>query len=516
MQRSFARPGTLVGYVIDRPTRTRDALEPLLRAVDAVIAERDGRVAVLGREVLVTPIEEEALALPDEGVPVRAERVLEERPSMARVRYVDAEADHQTAAVVLRTEDRVDGGAIDLDLPLACSAEQARLAAGVSLGGDGEVETRTLSLGPLAALMFEPGDRVSPPGEAGSWRVERVVLDETPQAALRPRVTPDLGELGGAETPTSDTPELVGAPFMAVLDLPPLPGREADDRPLVALAAEPWRAMEVQAGADAGALRRRARVEAPATVGRLMAPLAPGVVGRRDWVNSLTVHLEGRPPQSQSEAAVLGGANTLAVQSGEGWELLSFHQATALGGGVWRLNGLLRGLQGTEGEMCEVAEEGATVVVLDDALTRLDFRRDERGLPLVFRAGPAGAPPGGEGVSELTAICMGVHDRPWSPVHLTARPYEAGQRISWAPRRRLYGDGWDTDRLLEAGLRFRVRLLDGDTVRRTVEVDDPEWVYPDAERDIDFPSGLAGAWVEVGQWGEAWGWGPAARLSLVG
>ena len=507
--------GEVTGYVIDRPMRTRDALEPLLRAVDAVIAERDGRVAVLGREALVTSIQDDALALPDEGAAARADRVLEERPSTARVRYVDADADHQTAAIVLRAESRTGGGGIDLDLPLACSAEQARLAAAAALGGASEVESRTLALGPLAALMLEPGDAVTPPGEDGAWRVERIMLDETPQAVVRPRAMPEPGKLGVAEPPMPETPDPVGAPFMAILDLPPLPGRETDDRPLVAVAAEPWRAMEVQAGSDAGALRRRARAPAAATVGRLTAALAPGVVGRWDRVNRLTVKLEGPAPQSRGEAAVLSGANTLAVQTEAGWELLAFRQATALGGGVWRVSGLLRALQGTEREMGTGADAGATVVVLDESLTRLDFGRDERGLPLLFRAAPAGAPPGGAGATSQTVVCLGVHDRPWSPVHLRWRSEGGDMIIGWLPRRRLFGDGWDADRSLETGLRFRLRILDGAIERRTIEVEGLQAVYPQAAQMSDFPGGLAAASVEVSQWGEGWGWGPAARLSLA-
>ena len=432
------------------------------------------------------------------------------------VRYVDAGADHQTAAVVLRSEGRAGGGAIDLDLPLACSAEQAQLTAAAALGGALDVESRTLSLGPLAALSLEPGDTVTPPGEDGAWRVERIVLDETPQAVVRPRIPPHPGGLGVIDPPRPDTPEPAGAPFMAILDLPPLPGRETDDRPWVALAVEPWRVMEVQAGSDAGALSRRARVETPATVGRLTAALAPGVTGRWDGVNVLTVKLEGRALQSRGEAAVLGGANALAVQTALGWELIGFRQATALGDGVWRLSDLLRALQGTETEMRAGAEAGATVVILDDTLTRLDFRRDERDLPLVLRAGPAGGPPGGAGTTSRTVTCQGVHDRPWSPVHLSLRSDGDDIMIRWTPRRRLYGDGWDGDRSLEPNLRFRLRFLDGAVVRRSVEVDGPQAVYTQAERETDFPGGLAAASVEVSAWGETWGWGPAARLSMAG
>ena len=87
--------------------------------------------------------------------------------------------------------------------------------------------------------------------------------------------------------------------------------------------------------------------------------------------------------------------------------------------------------------------------------------------------------------------------------------------IGWLPRRRLFGDGWDADRSLETGLRFRLRILDGAIERRTIEVEGLQAVYPQAAQMSDFPGGLAAASVEVSQWGEGWGWGPAARLSLA-
>lgn len=356
---------------------------------------------------------------------------------------------------------------------------------------------------------------VAPPGETGAWRVERVVRDGTTRATLRSCGLAETGLAGVVRSPTAETPEPVGAPFLAVLDLPPLPGREDDSRPMVAVAAQPWRRMEVQAGADAAALRPRARVEGAATVGRLMSALQPGVRGRWDRVNSLTLRLEGAAPQSRSEAPVLGGANSLAVRTVDGWELLSFRNATPLGDDVWRLGTLLRGLQGTEVQASAGAEAGAVVVAIDDRLARLDLSRDERGLPLLFRAGPAGGPPGGAGVSEATEAIMGVHDRPWSPVRLRARVTGSGLEVCWTPRRRLYGDGWDTDRDVEAGLRFRVAFLEGDVERRVFDVEGTSLAYDNEDSAVDLPDGLSAASVEVSAWGAGWGWGPPARLSLA-
>lgn len=238
------------------------------------------------------------------------------------------------------------------------------------------------------------------------------------------------------------------------------------------------------------------------------------------WTEAMLNACRGRAPE-RFERVVVGldppatAANVLAVQTELGWELIGFRQAAALGDGVWRLSGLLRALQGTETEMRAGAEAGATVVMLDDALTRLDLRRDERGLPLLFRAGPAGAPPGGAETTSQTVSCPGVYDRPWSVVHLGLEATDGGTTIRWTPRRRLYGDGWDADRNLEAGLRFRLRFLDGAVVRRSLETEDLQAVYSEADQTIDFPGGLSTAAVEISPWGDAWGWGPATRLSMA-
>ena len=115
----------MAGYVIDRPMRTRDALEPLLFALGAEGGERDGRVAVVGRREGLMALVAEALAMPEDGAPVSAARVLETAPDTVRVRFIDEAADYQAGSVVVRGPD-TGGGGLDMDLPAACSAGLAR------------------------------------------------------------------------------------------------------------------------------------------------------------------------------------------------------------------------------------------------------------------------------------------------------------------------------------------------------------------------------------------------------
>jgi len=273
--------------------------------------------------------------------------------------------------------------------------------------------------------------------------------------------------------------------------------------------------MRVLAGVDAGSLAVRGEVAQPATVGVLVEPLAAGIRYRWDEANALLVRVEGRAPESRSAAAVFAGANAAVIDTAAGWELLQFRSATLVGDGLWRLNGLLRGQQGTE---AVGAPSGATVVLLDPLPARVESFSAERGLPLVWRAGPAGGPAGGNGVSEVGFMSTGVHGRPWSPAHLKALARtDGGFDLAWIARARIDGDRWDGEAILPAASRFRVRVLDGPDHRRTFEVGTAAATYTAEALAADFPRGLeAGVRVAVAQWGNGYGWGTEASVSLSG
>jgi hypothetical protein len=505
--------GAVQGYVIDRPMRTRDALEPLLAALGMVAAERNGRVAVVGEATVETALMLDALALPDEGASIRADRLLEPSPGTARVRFIDGDADYQTGTSIVRSNGL--GGSVDLDLPAVCSASLARAAAERALEGAAN-ERLTVALGALEAIRLEPGDRVSIESQVGDWQITRLEMDETPSAVLD-RVSSVIAWMDDAGPMSRNENAGVGAPFFRMIELPPLVRDEADGRPIAIAAAEPWRPMRVFAGASLEALTPRGDVTRPATVGVLTEPLAAGRRHRWDEVNTLLVRVEGRPPESREAVAVLAGANAAAVETADGWELVQFRTAELVGGQVWRLGGLLRGQQGTEEAMRAGASIGATVVLLDAEPVRADSPAAERGLPLIWRAGPTGEPAGGALVSEVAYTASGIHGRPWSPAHLRAeRRADGGFNLTWAARLRIDGDRWDGETAVANSLRFRIRILAGPTALRTFEAESAWALYPAANAAADFPGGLGpGAVIGVAQWGEGYGWGAEATAPLA-
>ncbi|HZV83820.1 MAG TPA: phage tail protein, partial [Brevundimonas sp.] len=321
--------------------------------------------------------------MPDEGERLKAERTLEPAPGAARVRFIDGDADYQTGSAVARSAG--EGGGVDLDLPAVCSASLARTAAARALE-TGLSDRLTATLGPLEALRLEPGDVVTVEERSGSWRVARLDIDETPSAtlervpAIRPGENDSVPEAGEAAS-------VPGAPLFRMIELPPLVSAETDGRPIAIVAAEPWRSMSVFAGSDALSMTLRGVMAQPTTVGTLVEPLAGGARHRWDETAVLMVRVEGRAPESRSARAVLAGANAVAIETGQGWELVQFRTAALIGNDLWRLSGLLRGQQGTEPAMRAGAAPGALVVLLDGAPTRADCPGGERGLPLVWRAG---------------------------------------------------------------------------------------------------------------------------------
>lgn len=263
------------------------------------------------------------------------------------------------------------------------------------------------------------------------------------------------------------------------------------------------------------ALTPRVTVVRPATVGVLTEAVGRGVVGRWDEANAIMVRVEGRAPESLTAGGVLGGGNAVAVETAAGWEVVQYRRAELVGGEVWRLSGLLRGQQGSEEATAAGGVVGAVVVFLERDMARADVAPGERGLPRVWRAGPAGAAPGGAGFSEVDFSWTGRAARPWRPAHLRVAVEDGGRRLSWTPRVRVNGEGWEAEPVEVDPRRFRVRVLDGAAEKGVWEVEGLEAVYAAAQMAADWPGGLGeGARIGVAQWGAGYGWGAEAVAEL--
>ncbi|MBO9545689.1 glycoside hydrolase/phage tail family protein [Caulobacter sp.] len=501
--------GAVGGYVVDRPMRLRDALSPLTEAFALDPVERGDHVKMLARAGrAIGTLAADDLVLPDDGPAETESRALEPAAEALRLRFIDAARDYQVGALMVRRE--AGQGTRDADAPIVLASAEAEAVARRMLAADEAARrARIVRLSPSAALRLEAGDRLSVDGQA--WRVQRLDLDERPRATLVP-VLAGVGVVGGVDWIPAPPRDPAAPPVLHVLDLPS-DGALADDaRPLVAAACEPWRPLDVHAGAGVETLKVRARLAEPATLGETLTdlkPASPHRLGRGE----LTVRLEGRVLASAPLAAVLAGDNALAIRAPSGdWEVIAFQSAQLVAADTWTLSGLLRG-QRDGVASAVVIPAGAPVVLLDEAVVPMEVAAFERGTPLIVRAAPAGGPPAGSAMTEVSTTWTGRALRPLAPAHLKARLVAGDLQLTWIRRARVGGDVWEGEVPLgEGSERYRIRILDGATVLREAEVATSAFTYTAAMRAADAPS--AAVRIEVVQGGALYGWGGPVTSGL--
>jgi hypothetical protein len=193
---------------------------------------------------------------------------------------------------------------------------------------------------------------------------------------------------------------------------------------------------------------------------------------------------------SLSEKSVLNGANVVAVETPNGWELIQFSTATLVGANEYELTNLLRGQNGTEFAMVSSLPTGATVVFINSALGALKMRQDEIGVLKSFRYGPGNVDFSDTRYKDIDYTPTGRPLVPFSPVHLRQTKSGSDLILSWIRRSRLNADSWDgTVPLNEDFEKYEVDILNGGSVVRTIEVDNATQVtYTAAQQTTDFGS----------------------------
>jgi hypothetical protein len=236
-------------------------------------------------------------------------------------------------------------------------------------------------------------------------------------------------------------------------------------------------------------------IERPCSFGVTTQDFWSGPCWRWDLVNTLKVKLTRGALASADDAALLSGANALAVQNEDGgWEVVQFANAVLTAPGEYTLTRLKRGRRGTEVQMRNPVAAGARVVVLDGALTPLALSPAQARLPWNWRWGPAAraiADVSWQGAAlQLEAVSL----IPPAPCHVGFQWSGADLVIQW--RRR------DRDPLAsslspavtpmsEAREAYDLEILSGGSVVRVFSgVTQNSQLYTAAQQAADFPSGL--------------------------
>lgn len=485
--------GDLGGYVKGDLTSARDLIEPLIELFQIDVIEEGGRLKFRTRPTASLPAREITVLADLADQPLWSETRGHDSDfaSEALVTFYDPAADYAEASVRSRKVEAATERQLARDLPAAMPEETA-LAAAEGWLRDNRLARRTLqlALGP-GEVAVEPGDVLRlPDGPEGRFLVQaiedgferRLTLRafagkvSAPVVAVEPDRVPDGGGAQGF------------APMVAFLDLPRLEGASHAGDASVAAFARPWRRLAVSSSPEAEAYRLRLTLDRPATIGRLVEALGPGPVGRFHPGNAVVVDLIGGALASASRMAVLSGTNRLAVRAQNGgWEVVGFAEAEEVATGRFRLTGLLRGLGGTEDATAAGAVVGAEVVLLDEAVRSLGLVNAERGAAQNWILEPMGL------VTELSGPFVfdgGLRaETPLSPVHARLVRLVSGDlHISWIRRSRIEADAWAEREvpLDEAEERYRLEIMNGSAVVRTVEVGESEFTYAAADELADF------------------------------
>jgi hypothetical protein len=423
-------------------------------------------------------------------------------PVALSLRHYDAARDFQTGVqrVTRPGPGRSERG---VDLPATLSSDAARGLAMRALARDWAGRATMTLRGGWPLLAHAPGALIGVEGAPGLWRVEereweamavRLALRRAPGGSS----APPAGASGGAIVRQVDAPHGVTALLLA--DLPQLREGVATAPLIVAAASggEGWRGAALFLEDAGGTATPAGRTALRATMGATDMALPAGSAALIDERNSLAVTL--RAPDmdllSADAAGLAQGRNLCLV----GRELAQFATARRTGPASFRLEGLRRGLYGTEWAMAgHTADEPFLLIEeerLADPLAAAGLTGEICATVRLSAIGIGDAAP-----AEAMLAVNGEALIPPAPAHMTATAAGGGWTIGWVRRSRAgwrWSSGGDAP-LAEESERYAVRVLHGGTLTRSTEVTAPEWTYDAAMIAIDAVSG--GVSIEVRQVG---------------
>jgi hypothetical protein len=514
--------GVVRGYAMSGGQTGRSGLQSLMLAYGFEALERDGKVVFRMRDGRVdAKLALSELALGENDTDLETTRAPQaEMAGRVRLAYVEADGDFETRAVEAVFPDEEAGAAAASELPLALSRAQAqgiveRWLSEARVARDGAKFALPPSLGHLGAGDVVALSTVEGVRRYRIDRVERAGVLDVEAVRVEPGVYESSDE---AEELATLKPFAAPIPVMPVfLDLPLINGLEDPYAPHLAVTASPWPGTVALYSAieDAGYVLNHS-FDGRAVIGTTQTALAAAQSGVWDRGPALRVQIVGGELETASVAAVLNGANLMAIGDGssDNWEVFQFVEATLVEPGVWDLNLRLRGQAGSDALMPSAWPAGSTVVLLDGAPEQITLPPAVRGLARHYRVGSARRSYDDPSYLHTVQAFSGNGLRPLSPCHLRVAESGGGWTVSWVRRTRIDGDNWDSFEvpLGEADERYMVRVLDNGAIRREEIVSAPNWSYSAASKAAD---GIVGDFtLQVAQLSDTFGPGLFAAVDV--
>ncbi|GHE86362.1 phage host specificity protein [Aliiroseovarius zhejiangensis] len=516
--------GLVRGYIVDQVGGARAALQPLMLAYGFEVTEREGMLVFktrTGRSDHLLDPQKMALS-PDRDTTL--ERIRDPEAEIAgrvRLTYVEGAGDYDVRSVEATFPDETSRSVAASEIPLILTRVEARAIVERWLSEARVARDKATFSLPPSELAKGAGDVIEMTTEAGTeqYRIDHV--DHTGVQTLRAvRVEPGLFQPSDSVEPAPAVkPYIPPAPvFPLFMDLPLLTGDEVPHQPRIAVAARPWpgRVALYSSVADNGYAVNR-MITDPSIIGVTQSVLAHAPSGMIDRGPALRVALTEGALSSCSIDDMLNGANVAVIGDGnpDMWEVFQFAGAELVGERTYDLTLRLRGQAGTDATAPQSWPVGSYVVLLGAHQAQVRLASSARGLSRHYRIGPARKKLSDPSFLHEVHAFKGIGLRPYAPVHLGSELSGADHLIRWVRRSRVDADAWDaTDVPLgEAFERYRLRVIDGGSVKREVEVAAPVWTYDAMMRTADLVSGAYT--VEVAQVSDRFGPGPYARLEVA-
>jgi hypothetical protein len=511
--------GLVDGFMLDRPMSGRDALEDVLKifAVDAV--ESEGllkfrpRKSFSSASYAITSLVDES-----EMKPLLSETRAQETdlPRALRIGYVESTIDYRTAAVLQQRLTTASTREITLQLPAAVSQALAQARADVALEEAWAARTTALFALTPSQLKLDAGDAVTV--DSKLYRIAAIDDGETR------KVTATIHDPTVYDPPPAVTrgnivqgPPIYGETDAVLLDLAML--HPLQDQGLWAAAHQtPWPgqlALLKQTSSSSLAFSRF--VTAQATMGATLTALPAGLAGRIDYTSALDVRLDYGALASISKDELLSGGNVLAIgTAATGYEVVQFLSATLIAADTYRLRGLLRGQAGSQQEMLGSRSPAARVVLLNGAVVPVGGTLADNSLTAIWKIGPAGLDAASPSYATINTAPALKALRPLAPAQAKLKRVGTGLQLTWIRQTREDGDSWELAEvpLGETSESYRLDILSGATIKRTVTLAASTYIYLNADMITDFGAVQSSLSFRVSQLSAATGAGTPLERTL--
>jgi hypothetical protein len=252
-------------------------------------------------------------------------------------------------------------------------------------------------------------------------------------------------------------------------------------------------------------------------MGTTLNALPAGLTARIDYTRTLDVRMDYGALASISKDELLGGGNVVAIGSpSAGYELLQFLNATLIAADTYRLSGLLRSQAGSQAEMQVSAPVGSRVILLNAAVLPIGGTLAENALSATWKIGPASLDAACPSYSVITTSAALKALRPLAPVNPKLKRVASGLQLTCIRQTRVSGDSWELPEvpIAEDAESYRLDILSGATVKRTVTLAAPNYIYLDADMITDFGVVQSSLTFRIAQISAAFGAGTTLERTL--